>query len=148
MIIFRVVYGLNFLILMCIYSSCVWIEFSYSYVVTMWFWYRSLYKHNTVLSCLSLNCKCISSIMHLFPPLLRIACFDVIYVCGWYSTFTIYLPLLVSLLFHNFLASAFIFHLESSLSICSSLVVVITLSFCLTVKLLISPSNLNESFAE
>ena len=41
-----------------------------------------------VLSFCSLNCKCISSILHLYPPLIKIDDFAIIFVCGWFPTFT------------------------------------------------------------
>ena len=40
------------------------------------------------LSFWSLNCKCISGILHLYPPLLMISGFGSIFVCGWLPTFT------------------------------------------------------------
>ena len=44
------------------------------FVVTMKFWYRSQYIYTRLfLSCWSLNCKCISSILHLYAPLLTIS---------------------------------------------------------------------------
>ena len=44
-------------------------------------WYKSLYVYEIVLSCCSLNCKCISSVLHLYPPLLMISDFGIIVVC-------------------------------------------------------------------
>ena len=57
----------------------------------------SLYVYEIVLSCWSLNCKGISSVLHLFPPLLTISDFGGIVVCGLFPIFTVYIPLLVSL---------------------------------------------------
>ena len=60
-------------------------------------WYKSLYVYEIVLSCCSLNCKFISSVLHLYPPLLMISDFGGIIVHGWFRIFTVYIPLLVSL---------------------------------------------------
>ena len=57
----------------------------------------SLYVYEIVLSCWSLNCKFISSVLHLYPPLLMISDFGGIIVHGWFRIFTVYIPLLVSL---------------------------------------------------
>ena len=99
-------------------QSCIWIAFFYlcvfiycRFLVSRYqrFWYRSLYIYNIVLSCWSLNWKYISSIRflcictHLFSWLLV---FDILFVCGWSPTFTIFLPLLMCLILCIFLASA------------------------------------------
>ena len=73
------------------------------FAVILKFWYKSLYVYEIVLSCWSLNCKCISSVLHLCPPLLTISDFGGIIVCGWFCIFTVYIPLLVSLSFVVFL---------------------------------------------
>ena len=57
----------------------------------------SLYVHETVLSCCSLNCKFISSVLHLYPPLLMISDFGGMIIYGGCRIFTVYIPLLVSL---------------------------------------------------
>ena len=49
-----------------------------------------------------LNFKCISNILYLYNTLFTIAGFDIIFVCEWFTTFTICLPLLVSFPIHNF----------------------------------------------
>ena len=140
---------------------CVWIAFSnlcvvsiidFWFVVTMMFWYRNthrhihihththiythtyIYTHKFVLSCLSLNCKCISSIPHLYPPLLMIAtlCVD--------DFLPICLPL-PSIFCLNKLLKYLLWSYEVGL------VVFHSLSFCLCINLLFSLSNLNESLA-
>ena len=58
---------------------------------SLWFWYRNLCIYKTVLRCWSLNCKCISSILHLYP-LLTTADFDIIFICGWFPTFYYMFP--------------------------------------------------------
>ena len=65
------------------------------------------YIYMIILSCWSLNCKCFSSILCLHPLLLAVSDFGSICVCGWFLTFTIYLPLLVSLANCNFLISSY-----------------------------------------
>ena len=116
----------------------------------MRFWFSILCINKSVLSCWSFNFKCISNILRLCSPLLTIAGFDIIFMCGWFPNFTVCLPLLVSFPIRNFLVFSYgLSCLSSSLSICckAHLVVLNSFSFCLSVKLLISPSNLNESLA-
>ena len=60
-------------------------------------WYKSLYVYEIVLGCCSLNCKFISSVLHLCPPLLMISDFGGMIVHGWFRIFTVFIPLLVSL---------------------------------------------------
>ena len=67
------------------------------FAVILKFWCESLYVYEIVLSCCSLNCKFISSVLHLYPPLLMISDFGGIIVHGWFRIFTVYIPLLVSL---------------------------------------------------
>ena len=115
-------------------------------------WYNSLYVYEIVLSCCSLNCKFISSVLHLYPPLLMISDFGGRIVHGWFCIFTVYIPLLVSLVICGIFVSCcclFFSVYRSSFSICckAGLVLLNSLSFCLSVKVLISPSNLNESLA-
>ena len=62
----------------------------------------SLYVYEIVLSC-SLNCKFISSVLHLYPPLLMISGFVRIFVCGWIPTFSVYMPFWWALSFAVFL---------------------------------------------
>ena len=50
------------------------------FAVILKFWCKSLYVYEIVLSCWSLNCKYISSVLHLYPPLLMISDFDGIIV--------------------------------------------------------------------
>ena len=68
------------------------------FAVILKFWYKSLSTFEIVLSCCSLNCKCISSVLHLYPTLLMISDFGGTIVHGWFCIFTVYMPLLVSLL--------------------------------------------------
>ena len=67
------------------------------FVVILKFWYQSLYIYEIILSSCSLNCKFISSVLHLYPPLLMISDFGGIIVHGWFCIFTVYISLLVSL---------------------------------------------------
>ena len=60
------------------------------FAVTMKFRYRSLCIYKIVLSCWSLNCKCLSTILLLYTPLLMISGFVSIFVCGWFPIFSIY----------------------------------------------------------
>ena len=86
--------------------------------------------------------------------LLTIADFDITFVCRWFPSFTLCVPLLVSFPIYNFLK----FHLwhltfciENSFSICCEAGLVVLLDFMsslriyLSVKLLISLPNLNYS---
>ena len=73
------------------------------FAVIIKFWYRSQYIFKIVLSCSSLNCKCISSILFLYPPLLTLLvlvaylCMDdflsLLYAClyQWALSFVIFL---------------------------------------------------------
>ena len=47
-----------------------------------------VYIYIIVLTCWSLNLKCISNILHLYSPRLTIAAFD-IFVCGLFPTFIV-----------------------------------------------------------
>ena len=69
----------------------------------------SLYIYEIVLSCQSLNCKCVSSVLHLYPPLLMISDFGGIIVHGYFRIFTVYIPLLVSLVVFLFPVAVFSF---------------------------------------
>ena len=78
--------------------------------------------------------------------------FGIIFLCGWFPTFTVYLPVLASLPFVIFLFLVVSFSFmprEVPLAFfCKAVLVVLkSLSFCLSVKFLISPSDLNESLA-
>ena len=104
------------------------------------------------LFCCSLNCKFISSVLHLYPPLLMISDFGGIIVHGYFRIFTVYIPLLVSFVICGIFVSdcsLFFSAYRSSFSICckAGLVLLNSLNFCLSVKVLISSSNLNESLA-
>ena len=77
--------------LVCVSAVDFW------FAVILRFWYKSLYVYEIVLSCCSLNCKFISSVLHLYPPLLMISDFGGIIVHGWFRIFSVYIPLLVSL---------------------------------------------------
>ena len=74
--------------------------------------------------------------------LLTIADFDTIFVCRWFPTFTVCLSLPVSFPIRNSVSSHGLFFStwRSSFSICckAGLVVLNSLSFCLSVKLLVS----------
>ena len=72
---------INYRFLVCSYSE-----------VLIW-----VYIYEIVLSLWSLNCKFIPSVLHLYPPLLMISDFGSIIVHGWFRIFTVYIPLLVSL---------------------------------------------------
>ena len=131
-----------------------------------------------VLSCWSLNLKCILDTVHLYSPPLKITVFDIIFYICFVCPLTVYCEyrwfyyfcLLTFLVLHvdvflslwyvclyqwafpfcNFLVSScFLFFsaYRSSFRICAALVVLNSFSFCLCVKLLISPSNPNESLA-
>ena len=122
------------------------------FAVILKFWCKSLYVYEIVLSCCSLNCKFIASVLHLYPHLLMISDFGGIIAHGWFHIFTVYIPLLVSLVTCGIFVSCcclFFSAYRSSFSICckAGLVLLNSLSFCLSVKVLISPSNLNESLA-
>ena len=83
------------------------------FVVLMRFWdgyiyilyniYNNLVYTQIILSCWSLNFKCISNILH-FYSLFTIAGFA-IFVYGWFPAFTVCLPLPVSFPIRNFLIS-------------------------------------------
>ena len=59
---FSFVFGLLFLVCVCVSIVYFW------FLVTMRFWYSSLYVNKTVLSCRSFNFKCLSNILHLCSP--------------------------------------------------------------------------------
>ena len=67
------------------------------FAVVLKFWCKSLYVYEIVLS-YSLNCKFISIVIHLYSPHLMISDFGSIIVHGWFRIFTVYIPLLVSLI--------------------------------------------------
>ena len=73
----------------------------FQFVVPMRFCYSIIYTEKIVFSCWSFNFKCISDILHLYLPLLTISGFDIIIVCRWFPTFTVYLPLLVNFPIRN-----------------------------------------------
>ena len=109
MMIFNVVFGLLFLF-------CVYIYYwFFLFMVTMRFWYRSLY--DTLLSCRSLiNFKYIFKILHSYSFPLMITGFDIVFV--WMIS---YLYCMWAFLFPNILvpSSGLFFSLQSSFSICS-----------------------------
>ena len=114
-------------------------------------WYSSLYINNGF-NLLAFNVKCISSILYLCCPLLTVASFDIIFVWRWFPTFTLCLPLLINFSIHNFLVSSnglffSTYKISFSISCKVGQVVLNSLSFCLSVKLLISPSSLNEGLS-
>ena len=117
----------------------------------MRFWCSNLYINKFVLSCWSFNYKCISHILLLYFPLPKIVGFDV-FVCGQFPTLTVYLPLLVSFFINNllvFICSLFFSIQRTFFNTCCKVDLMILNShcFCFSVKLLISPSNLNENLA-
>lgn len=133
-----------FIFFMCIY--CRFLICKY-----MRFWYNSLYIYKIVLNFWSLVSNTIS----------------VSYICTLFSWFLVkvsylcmedFLPLCMICLywwafpFHNFLVSScglFFFAKRISFSICCKADMVLnSLSFCLSVRLLFSLSNLNKSLAE
>ena len=65
--------------------------------------YVYIYTYKIVLSYWSLNCKCISSVLHLYLPFLTISDFGSIIVHGWFRIFTVYMPLLMNLVIVLFL---------------------------------------------
>ena len=68
-----------------------------------------VYTHKFVLSCWSLNFKCIPAILHSHPPLLTVAGSAIMFVCVWFLTFTICLHSPVSFPIFSFLILAFSF---------------------------------------
>ena len=94
---FSVVFELIFLV--CVSNVDFW------FAVILKFWYKSLYIYEIVLSYYSLNCKCISSVLHLYPAPLMISDFCGIIVGVWFCIFTEYIPLLVSLVICGFFVS-------------------------------------------
>ena len=73
----------------CLCISCRFLVCSHSEVLTWVCMYMKL-------SCCSLNCRFISSVLHLYPPLLKISDFGGIIVHGWLCLYTVYIPVLVS----------------------------------------------------
>ena len=145
MAVFSVVFRLLFLICVCIYRR--FLVCSYPEVLIE----ESVYIQDCFKLLVS-YCKCISAVLRLDPALLRISDFGGIFVCEWFPAFTICVSLLVCLVIcHVFVSSCGLFFSawRSSFGICckAGLVVPNSLSFCLFVKVLISPSNLNESLA-
>ena len=132
--------------LVCVSTVGFW------FVGILKFWYESLYVCEIVLSCCSLHCKFISSVLHLHPPLLLSSDLGGIIAHGWFRIFAVYIPWPVSLvLCGRFVSCCCLFFSaqRSSFSICceARLVLLNSLCFCLSVKVLLSPSNLNESLA-
>ena len=76
--------------ILCLCISCRFLVCNYSEVLIWVYMYMRL-------RCCSLNCKFISSVLHLYPPLLMISDFGGIIVHGWFRIFTVYIPFLVSL---------------------------------------------------
>ena len=96
MTVFSVVFELFFL---CLCICCRFLVCSYSEVLIGIY----IFIYEIVLSCWSLNCKCISSVLHWYPPVLTISDFGGIIVHGWFFIFTLYIPLLWALSFVEFL---------------------------------------------
>ena len=89
---FMVVYALIYwdIFLLQRFLVCVSIV-DFWFAVILKFWCKSLYVYEIVLSCCSLNCKFISSVLHLYPPLLMISDFGGIIVHGWALSFVAFL---------------------------------------------------------
>ena len=136
---FSVVFGSLFL---CVYTGiyCIVFIFGCHEVLIQ----QSVCKQDW--SCRSFHFKYICSILHcalLFSWVL------ISYSCRWSPPFIVCLPLLVDFFIHNFHVSGCVLFLSaqrSSFSTCckAGLLVLNSLSFCLSIKLLISTSNLNE----
>ena len=94
MIIIRIVFGLLFLFL-CVSFTCFGWDYHEEALIE-----QSVYI--VVLSCWSLNFKCNSNILHL-NFLLRITCFDIMLVCGWYPAFAVFCLYWCAFLFKMFL---------------------------------------------
>ena len=90
-----VVYLDCFYLFMCVYIVGFW------YTVPPKFWYSSLYTHKFFWGCWTLNFKLISNGLHLYSP--HDTDFDVIFECGWFLDFTLFLSLLVHFPIHNFI---------------------------------------------
>ena len=86
-------------------SPCGHIDWDKTGQLTLSLWYRSLYINKIVLSCWAPNFKCISNILHLCSPLPTVTGFVMVFVCRWFPTFTLCLPLLLSFSICNFLVS-------------------------------------------
>ena len=83
----------------------------FQFVVPMGFCYSIIHTEKIVFSCWSFNFKCISDSLHLYLPLLTIDIiigFDIIIVCRWLPTFTVYLPLPVNFPICNLLVCSYI----------------------------------------
>ena len=137
--------------MLCLDSFFYFVHISILYIwfVVIRFWYHSLYIFKIILSFWSFHFKCISYILHLYF-LLTVVGFD-IFVCGWFPTFAVCVPLLVNFSIHNVLVSScsFSFSAETSFHICckADLVLLNSPSICLFVKFLIFLSNLKERLA-
>ena len=132
-----------FFIFICVTIIVTW------FVVPLIVGYTHLYMCRIVSACWSLNFKCIFNILHLTSPFLMLASLE-IFVNEWFPNFKLSLPLPVSFSFSILFSNCgFAFSASgSSFSNCRvGLEVLNSLSFYLSIKLLISPSNLNESFA-
>ena len=141
--------------MICGYLCCITIAFCDSIYCSFWFvlatnfWYSSLYIQ-VFLSCWSLTFKCISHLLHftlLFSSLLILVSY--LFVDDFLLLLYVSLYQLYNLWFSCFwLWPLFFFFLSyiCSFSICSEvgLVVLNSLIFCFSVKLLISLPTLNE----
>ena len=149
---FSVVFGFSFFF---VHISIVYIWF-----VVMRFWYHSVYIFKIILSCWSFHFKCISYILHLYSShsgwFWYICVWMISYLC-WLFAFTgeLLFTLFFSIFFcfpfiiFLFLVVAFPFLLRDFFHICckADLVLLNSLSIFLSVKFLISLSNLKESLA-
>ena len=145
--IFRVMFGLLSLFIFFVYIVMFWFVFS------MRFWYNSLCIHKVVLSCLSLNFKHSSYFLYLCSPQ---SCWFWYHICTWiasyfYSYVCHYQWTFPFVIFFFLVVASACPHLPKEVSLGFDLKLVwwcwILLAFCLSVKLLISASNVNESLA-
>ena len=109
---------------MCICIYCV-------YCVCVYIYIHSVYG---VLNCWSLNFKCISNILHLYSPH---DCWFWYHICVWMISYLYcaFVPFIIL-----FLVVAFSFPLREVPKTGS----VNSVRFCLSIKLLVYPSNMNE----
>ena len=122
------------------------------FAVILRFSCKSLYVYEIVLSCCSLNCKFISTVLAFVLTSSHDFWFWW-YNCAWMISYLYCIYIFTGEPCHLwnfcFLLLSFFSAYRSSFSICckAGLVVLNSLSFCFFVKLSISPSSLNESIA-
>ena len=136
----------GFLLLLCMCIHCRFLVCSYHEVLIQWYGIYiysgmvcvcvCILKHKVVLNCWSLNFKCISNILHVYSPH---DCWFWYHICVWmisYLYYTFIFPFIIFL----FLVVAFSFLLREA----PKAGLMNSPRFCLSIKLLIYPSNLNE----